>query len=499
MKNQRFLFYCFNVIVFFFLNLHNIVFLRPQSAHQWRQCDSAAYSLNYFQNPESNFFFPQAMTLLGYKMHVISEFPILYWITGKLYGIFGYHEYIARLVTYSVFLLGVIFLFELGLRLFKQKWYAFLPVLLLYSSPCFIYYALNFLPNIPAFGLSLVAYFLFFRYLEDRQYKTFLYCSVAAFFAILLKPIEAFNYLAIVGILFFEYLRFFGLKRQDYDKKQVKSLLFTIFVVFYLNYAWINYVKGYAVAFGYGGNLLGILPIWIVEKSQIFATIDTFKSKWMYQLLWNPAFYVLGLLLLFSCYFFKRINRYLFLMLIFSILAQIAYVILFFDTFYNHDYYMLNIFIVPTLIVMCSVQIWESFELNKWLKHTALLSTILLFAMMLKHSRHILHERYYGVLKEGLNEDLQTVTPYLRSIGINANDLVVSMPDPSPNISLYLMNQPGWTEAFTYSDFNIKYFVNNGAKYLVVNGIITNHPEWTAPYMNNLIGEYKGIKIYKLK
>ena len=499
MRIQRLAFYLLNTAIFFFLNFQNIMFLRPQSVHQWRQCDSAAYSLNYFQNPNANFFFPQAMTQLGYKGHVISEFPILYWLTAKLYGIFGYHEWIARMVTYSVFLLGLVFLFELGLRLFKQKWFAFLPVLFLYSSPCFVYYALNFLPNVPAFGLTLVAYYLFFRYLENRNFNTFIYCSVVSILAALLKPIEIFNYLAICALLVGEYFNFLGLKKIDYDKKQLKSHILMIFSSIFIVYLWIYYAKGYANALDYGGNLLGILPIWTMTKEQIVGTIGIFKNKWMYQLMWNPIFYVLSLLFLINIYFFKRINRYLFLLTIISIVAQFCYVLLFFDTFYHHDYYMLNVFIAPLLVLMCSIQVWESFELKKWVQNTALAGTVLVCLMTLKHSRHIIQNRYFGFLKEGLNENLQTITPYLRSIGIAQNDIVVSLPDPSINISLYLMNQPGWTEASTSDNYNINYFVTRGAKYLIVNGEITKHPEWTTPYMKNQIGEYRGIKIYKLE
>ena len=499
MKIQRLIFYFLNIVIFFFLDFHNIMFLRPQSVHQWRQCDSAAYSLNYFQNPDANFFFPQAMTQLGYKAHVISEFPILYWLTAKLYSVFGYHEWIARMVTYSVFLLGLIFLFEIGLRLFKQKWFAFLPVLFLYSSPCLVYYALNFLPNVPAFALTLFAYYLFFRYLENRDFNTFIYCSLVSVLAALLKPIEIFNYLAIFVLLLLEYYNFFRLQKVDYDKKQVKNHVFIMFLSIFIICLWIYYAKGYADALNYKGNTLGILPIWNMEKEQIDSTIATFKNKWMFQLMWNPMYYVLGFLFFVNIYFFKRINKHLFLLTIFSIIAQFCYVILFFDTFYHHDYYMLNVFIVPLLILMCSIQVWETFELKKELQITALATVFLLFFMTLKHSRHIIQNRYFGFLKEGLNENLQTITPYLRSIGIKPTDKVVSLPDPSINISLYLMNQTGWAEGYTTDSLNTTYFANHGAKYLIVNGEITKHPEWTTPYMKNQIGEYKGIKIYKLE
>jgi len=40
---------------------------------------------------------------------------------------------------------------------------------------------------------------------------------------------------------------------------------------------------------------------------------------------------------------------------------------------------------------------------------------------------------------------LETITPYLSEIGIKRTDRVLSLPDESINISLYLMDQKGYT------------------------------------------------------
>jgi hypothetical protein len=439
------------------------------------------------------------MAQWGYKGHAISEFPVLYWITGKLYRIFGYHEAIARLVTYAVFLIGLIFLFELGLRLFKNKWHAFIPVLLIYSSPFLFYYALNFLPNIPAFGLTLASWFYFFKYLTTRKSIDFVWCSLLSLLAALLKPIEIFNYLIMFGLLFLEYLRWFGLHRFNYSKEEIRNILYIFIGVIYGTYLWINYGQGYANSFGYHGNLLGILPIWGMNEGYITETLAIIKNKWMFQLFWPPVFYLIIVLFILNIVFYKRINRYLFLAIIFSLLGQLAYSILFFETFYHHDYYMINIVIFPTLLVIGSIQVWESFTLPKLFTIATYTIIVAFLFMTLKHSRFIIQERYYGKLQEDINPKLQTVTPYLRSIGITKDDLVISVPDPSPNISLYLMNQKGSTEAFVYTDAQLKGFVNEGAKYLIVNKQIDKHPEWYESYMKNQIGVYKGIKIYKIE
>ena len=487
-----------HVCVFFVLGLHLIYPLRPQSVHQWRQCDSASYSLNYFEQ-ETGFFFPQAMNLAGFKGHMVSEFPLLYWITGKLYGVFGFHEGIARFVTYFVFLLGLWAVFELGLRLFKNKGNAFLPVLLIYSSPCVVYYAFNFLPNIPAFSLSLVAWLFFFRYLDKRDVRDFLICSGIATLASLLKPIEVFNYLIMLALLVLEYFTLFGFSYNEQSSVDKKKILFYAISLLVVNYAWIDYARAYADAFGNHANLLGILPIWRMDAENIAQTCKAIGRDWVYQFFWTPAYLAFGASLVLFGVFFNKVNKYLAFSIIFSIISQAVYAILFFETFRVHDYYMLNIFIIPALLVFALVQIGEKQLTNFVLRKVTLVCLAFFFFMSIKHSRFILHERYFGVLKTGINENLQTIEPYLRSIGVKKNDLVVSVPDVSPNISLYMMGQKGWTEAYTGDTYGMDYFYWHDAKYLIVNGEIHSHKEWYEPHLKNQVGDYKGIKIYKLR
>ncbi|WP_162144151.1 ArnT family glycosyltransferase [Sporocytophaga myxococcoides] len=478
------------------------MFLRPQSVHQWRQCDSASYCLNYLQEG-SNFFFPRVMFQMAYKGYVISEFPIIYWLSGKLYRVFGVHEAIPRLLSYFVFLLGLIFLFELGLKLFKNKWYALVPVLIVYSSPLVVYYALNYLPNIPALGLTLISWYFFFGYISTRSLKNFYLCSVFALFAALLKPVEMFNYLIMATIICLEYFNFFNFfnsadTKYYYKISEIKRIGVCIIGVLSLCYFWILYAQGYADAFGYDGNLLSIMPIWEMSEDEINATIDVYQTKWGYQFFHPFAWKILMIFILVVLYFYKRVNKYLLLALVFSILAQFIYVILFFQVFYHHDYYLINIFIVPVLTIIAIIQVFESFELSKSIKYVAVAGCTLFICFTLKHSNFIIHSRYFGFLKEGINPAVQTITPYLRSIGIAQDDLVISIPDPSINVSLYLMNQKGWTCAYGGSAEKVKARVNSGAKYLIVHDTIIAHPEWYQDYMKQKIGEYQGVKIYKI-
>ena len=107
-------------------------------------------------------------------------------------------------------------------------------------------------------------------------------------------------------------------------------------------------------------------------------------------------------------------------------------------------------------------------------------SVFLLFNIY--HAKSTVAERYNGWQNKYFKEkqDIYTITPYLRNIGIDKNDKIIFIPDDS-NVSLYLMNQPGWTQ-YTDARFNreapIKYnqdsieiseSIKKGAKYLIAN------------------------------
>jgi hypothetical protein len=99
----------------------------------------------------------------------------------------------------------------------------------------------------------------------------------------------------------------------------------------------------------------------------------------------------------------------------------------------------------------------------------------------------------------------------LRQIGILPTDTVISIPDKS-HVSLYLMNQKGWTE-YTDEKFNkqkricynqdsagIQRSIDKGAKYLIINGIEElNARDYLQSYCTNLAGRYHNVLIFNLK
>ena len=80
-------------------------------------------------------------------------------------------------------------------------------------------------------------------------------------------------------------------------------------------------------------------------------------------------------------------------------------------------------------------------------------------------------------------------------------DRVVSLPDGSINISLYLMNRNGYNDygGREYSGAQrIEKAKEWGAKFLVISNINLLEEEYLQPYLQNKVGGTEHVSIFKL-
>jgi len=171
------------IVVSVYYSYPGMLFKRPQSIHAWRQADDASFALNYYQDG-MHFFQPEVNNLTTSQgtsgKTAPGENTYLYYFVASLYHIFGYHEFIFRLVFTLIFLAGLFFLYKTTRYLFDDVFWAFALPLLLFSSPVIMYYGNNFLPNTPALAFVLTGWFFFFRYRKEKR-TLFLYLTMLFF------------------------------------------------------------------------------------------------------------------------------------------------------------------------------------------------------------------------------------------------------------------------------------------------------------------------------
>jgi len=425
--------------LFFIYDYHQILTKRPQSEHQWRQCDGSSIALSYAENG-LNFFFPAAHNQHGEDGKVVAEFPLIYYVDGLLIRTLGHPDFIIRGMNLLFFYLGLFYLFKLGVLIFRNEWMALLPVVLMHSFPVVTFYSATSLPDIPAIAICTMGIYFLGRYLTN-SWNTNLLMTVLIFsLAGMLKPTSLIAYCAMTGVLWVSWLVF---KKEN--RIQLKELLILL-IPFVATAIWIFWAKQYNAANENYTFLQGIKPIWAMDSTSIHMTANRMIKGWLSDYTYIPT---LILTILMGLAFVVKPSKsglpFRAGMLLLTI-GSIAYLLLFFEQFYHHDYYFIEL--SPFLIAafMGGLYTLSRAELGDIVEIPILLTTVVILSMNVYHTSKVIDRRYTEDLQyHAHNDDYFDLEPKLDAAGITKTDLVIASADNSPNISLYLMNRKGFT------------------------------------------------------
>lgn len=503
------------MMVSYYYGYHEILFKRPQSVHKWRQSDCASLALNYCQDG-MNFFEPETHNLTSdggtSGKACPSEIPILYYSVAILYKIFGVHEWIFRFLNTFLFFIGLFYLFKLFEYLLDDRFWATGLSILFFTAPVLVFYGNNFLSNSSAFAFSVVGWYYFVRFYFEENKKWFTVSALFFLLAASFKVTALFSFIAIGGLYLFEILGITSFSKNGvlFTKPLQKFLLFA--GVFIIIGAWIFYANYYNQKHDCYYFSTTIFPIWKLDKAGITGVIDNVRKVWLAHYFHPSVLIVFTIGLLFILLNFRKNLKWLNFVLVFLLAEIIVYVILQFWTFKDHDYYTIDMYIFPVMLMTAVFYILKTSYRKIFASTYFKILFVVLVVFNVYHAHKIINERYYrGMNNYGVLDDTYTATPFLREMGITANDTVISIPYES-HVSLYLMNQKGWTE-YTDARFNrgekirynqdslgIRLSVNRGAKYMIVQ---TMDQLYQKPYLQSfcthLAGTYNDMLVFKLK
>lgn len=503
------------VVVSFYYNYHEYLFYRPQSIHAWRQADCASLALNYYQG-EMNFFHPEVHNLTsdngttGYC--ATSEVPVLYYVSAALYHVFGYNESIIRIINTLIFFLGLFYLFRLLLYLIKDHYWSIVLSLFFFASPVLVYYGNNYLTNVSAFSFSLVGWFYFFKFIHDGKKKLLLGSMLFFLLAGAFKVTAFFSLFAIIGYLVLVKTKLIYTKNPLLNKNSWIIIIPALVVIFMVG-AWVYYANKYNKCHDCYYFSTTIFPIWTLDGESISRIITHIYKRWM-----NDYFHFSAHLLFLTSLIFVLANarkaaKFRATTLLLLVLQAVVYILLQFWTFRDHDYYTINLNIIPVFIVLTAFGVLKEHypTIFQSLVIKIIIGMLLLFNIY--HARKTVTTRYENNANDYYHtrEAIYTITPYLREKGIFPSDKVIYVPDGS-HVSLYLMNQTGWTQ-YTDKRFNkdepITYnsdsagiirSIENGAKFMVVNQL---QDLYLYPYLQDftttLVGKYGKALIFDLQ
>lgn len=514
---------CFLAIsigMYFFMGYNTVANKGPFSQHSYRQGDSYAFALNYYYE-HNKFFEPSVLCVienLGGK--TVSEFPGLYYLTAQIWKFTGVTPFVLRLLDLAILFLGLFYLYKLSFEILKDHFWAALVSLLMFSSPLLGYYGFNFLPNIPALGFALIGTYYYYKYSTSSNVWFLVISSILFALGGLLKISSLFAFLAINAVFFIQ-----NILKIKQKRKAILLQLGSIVFVFAIVSSWYYFSRYYNLTHLGGLFQNGIIPIWKLSSDHIQSIMDKVYTNTIIYF-FNPiALIVLITLFFTSVVLWKKTNKTLLLMTCVLLFGVTVFILLFFEGMDYHEYFLIDATVIIPAITITFLTTLKGSYINLYNSKSFKIFSTILVLLALNYNM-VMTRTHYNPYDKMVTRNIPLPTrvqndwkyvyydweihrkkydgiiPYIRSLGIKFEDKVISIPDESPNRTLALLNQKGFTDfhySVNYQGTKItERKIELGAKYMIVEGEENLHREDVAPFIKNQIGEFNGIKIFKL-
>ena len=479
---------------------------RPQGPHQWRQTDCLAFTASYYHN-EAKFFQPRIYNLLNdNKGETAAEFPVLYYLIAQLWKIFGKHEWIFRLLNYGFTFLALIAMLKWFEKILKDSFWSIWSVLLLFTSVLYVYYTLNFLPNIPAFDLVLIGWYFFYCYKNDRK-DYHLYLSIFLFLvAGLLKISSAISFVALSIIFLMDWTGLSILSTKE--KIFPRPLKFVIPAMLALAswLAWYLYALFYNKTGNSGTMLLGIWPIWVLDREEIRNIIEAIRVLWFEDFYYPVTQFMLILMFAGIMVMIRKTRLSLGSITVLLGFGFLSYIILWFYALQYNDYYFIDLLILSVFVLLTFFDAVMQYKIGQILLNSYLIRAIalLLLVLNINHTTQRMKVRYEGWLNNLHKNELygyEDIEQYLDSLGISRDQKIISANDPTDNASLYLMDRKGWSKYETNMKDSLKIVqrIQQGAGWLTLSHDFEGpeYSHWNY-FIKEQVGQHRNLKIYRL-
>jgi len=512
---------CVLLLLFFVISgayqFHETLFLPPYGHHMWRQSDCLSIALNYF-NEGLSFFNPRIHFQGIQEGRGVSEFTGVYYINALIWYVLGQvHPFTLRWTNLFFFYTGIYAIYILFKKSTNSSWWATIGALVFFCSPLFVYYGTSYLTNSTSFSFVLIAWYFFERYKTSKKLFSFLCFSLFVALAGLLRITMLVGVLPIFLYLFVEWLR---TSLWLFKRKYIWPILGFVGVLF----SWYTYVQWYNEWYGSTYFLTSLQPLWKASAKEVAHVLNAMRYHLLPVLYPKPFLLSLAFIWLSFFFFWRKLLRLEKIILGTMPLGLLAYFSLWFKNFDVHDYYLIEFLFFPFSLfyVLSSVLRRQAFAYfdNRALKVCSIVLLCVLFAygyvytniryksadqvvgaQFILSQEEIDHWNWVHFEQFQKYEGFKGIQPKMRSIGIQRSDKMISIPDASPNITLTLLDQKGFTDLYfidIYKADRIELFKQKGAKYLAVNNTKLLKESWIKPYLEHLVLKHNNIFIYRL-
>lgn len=424
----------------------------PSHIHAWAQSDRYALSLGFVENgldffkPQTfvyNHQFPSDWKVPSGTTITAVDFPIHDYIPALLMKISGNTSpFLFRLYVLLYSFIGLFFLFRLSFAITKDYLKSVFVVLFAATSPVFVYYQVGFLPTIPSLSNAIIGIYFYQRFINVNKNKYFGLSILFLTLAALSRTTFAIPIIAVLGVEFIRILR--------KETKLVSKLLpVGISILTILSYLYYN---GY-LREKYGSIFLNhILPANSIE--QVKEILNYVYKSWFFQYFTKPHYYILIASFVVSMYFlatkksqYQKTKIYLGILSIVYLLGCSIFAILMLRQFPAHDYYFIDTFFLPIILLFIFIlSLFPVIENKKYKIISGVILTAFSIILFLQpiNSQEKRRETGYWDRTEITINNYRNSSDFLDSINVPKESKILVIDAVAPNIPFILMQRKGY-------------------------------------------------------
>jgi hypothetical protein len=350
--------------------------------------------------------------------------------------------WVVRLYNLLYSFLGLFFLYKLALFYLNNEIKALLVLIFAATSPVFLFYQNSFIPTIPSLANTIISIYFYANYSSDNKNKKF---NLAILFGTIAGLSRTTFIIPLIAILCVEFLQI--IRKKSSLKPKIIPILISM-AVFVGYYIYNKYLRSL-----YGSSFLDTLMN--ADNFEAFVTkLKQSISNWGAQYFSSFHYYILITLIVSALifYFFKRqkksveLRQFNFYILVLT-LGNIFFLIAMVHQFILHDYYFLDSFYLPFVLLLIPLLNFVPSPKGKWTKISFALLVIGIGFIFAKNGVNSQKERYtYKFWEEDqfVIENYQMAKEALRSLGYDKDAKVLIFESFAPNLPLLAMNRKGF-------------------------------------------------------
>lgn len=424
----------------------------PTGHHSWTQTDHYALSLGFLENG-FDFFHPQTFIYTQRKIGEESipsssivtavDFPIHQYVVSLLMKVFNDSSVIIPKIYILLYsFLGLYFLGHLVFLLSGRFEWSLLMVVFAATAPMFVYFQTAIMPTIPSWANAIIGLFFWIKHLSNQSKKHFFigiaFLTLAALArTTLVIPIVALLCLEVIGIF-----------REKKIPARFKILGFVVsFFIIGGYYAYNSFLRA-----NYGSIFLSeIMPPDSFERAM--QLLSEIYNSWALHYFSGFQYLLLAAIVVFVMVFaLKRkvslhhTHKQILVLTIIYFVGCMFFAVLMMEQFVHHDYYFLDTFFIPVLLLMAIALSIIPLPSKKYMSEIVIVATIGLsipFALFARQTNQALQQDDWWNRTAATAQNFEGSKEFLDQIGVPANADILVLDAYAPNLPFVHMQRYG--------------------------------------------------------